>query len=244
MNIFNSLERVTGAMDRAQEHWRRRQQEEKAAPEAPRPALTIALTREAGVPGTSIAREVGAKLGWPVYDHELLEKIAHEMGLRVDLLESVDERRKSWLLESVQALSSGAFVSESSYVHHLVQTILSLGTHGECIIVGRGAAAILPRETTLRVRLLGELEDRIEATRRRLNITRQEAARWVEETDRERRRFIQDHFQTDPADPRHFDMTLNTSRWSISDCASLIITGLRLLQAQRSTPHASEATAR
>jgi cytidylate kinase len=227
MNIASSLERITEARERAQEHWRKRQEEARGAP---RLAPTIALTREAGVPGTSIAREVGAQLGWQVYDHELLEHIARETGWRLELLESIDERHRNWLLESVEALSAGSAVSEHSFVRHLVQTILSLGAHGQCVIVGRGAILILPRESTLRVRLVAELEDRIETLRKRLNLTRSEAERQIEETDRARRRFIKDHFQADPADAHHYDLTLNTSRWSIKQCAELIVAAAHILQ--------------
>jgi hypothetical protein len=87
-----------------------------------RHAFTIALSREAGTQGSSIAREVGNRLGWHVYDHELLERIAQDMGLRTTLLESVDERRQSWLLETVEAFLSAPvqsdwtpLVSESAY---------------------------------------------------------------------------------------------------------------------------------
>src|SRR5262249_41889981 len=62
--------------------------------------FTIALSRQAGTEGTAVAQEVGKRLGWQVYDHELLERIAQEMNVREALLESVDERRQSWLLES------------------------------------------------------------------------------------------------------------------------------------------------
>ena len=115
-------------------------------------ALTITISREAGASGTSVAAEVGARLGWPVYDNALLEEIAREMHLRTRLLESVDERRMSWLLQVAESFSQDAPVSENAYVRHLVETILSLGSHGACVIVGRGAAHILPAATTLRVR--------------------------------------------------------------------------------------------
>ena len=101
------------------------------------PALTIAISRQAGAGGTSVAAEVGARLGWPVYDRELVERIAREMHLRTKLLESVDERRTSWLVECAESFSQVPLVGESAYVRHLIQTILSLGSHGSCVIVGR-----------------------------------------------------------------------------------------------------------
>ena len=41
------------------------------------PKLCITISREAGARGSTVARLVGKKLGWTVYDQELLEYIAH-----------------------------------------------------------------------------------------------------------------------------------------------------------------------
>ena len=228
-----SVARLTEAMARAQRHWRTRGRE---APPAetfpPKPSgFTIALTREAGALGTTVAHALGQRLGWPVYDHELVERIAQEMGLRVELLESVDERRRNWLEEAVEQFAMVPSVSESMYLRHVIQIVLSLGAHGECVIVGRGAAHILPFETMLRVRMVGALNDRIANLSRRLNLSWDKAARKVEELDRERRAYIREHFQKDAADPREYDLVLNCSRWSVEECVDLIVEALERLRA-------------
>jgi cytidylate kinase len=212
------------ALERAQQHWHQHQQQA--------PGFTIAIEREAGAPGTSVAQAVAARLHWPVYDHELLERIAEEMGLRVDLLKSVDERRQSWVLEVMEAFAGGKHVSESSYVRHLVHTLLALAAHGECVIVGRGAAQVLPRGSALKVRLVADLADRVKAISARFGLPAAEAGRKVEEIDRERTAFIRAHFQKDPAEPHQYDLILNTSRWSVADCAGLIVRALQILQPQ------------
>ena len=48
------------------------------------------------------------------------------------------------------------------------------------------------------------------------NLSHREAAQYVENTDRERIRFIQDHFGKDPTDSRHYDLVLNASRFALS----------------------------
>jgi cytidylate kinase len=219
-------------MERTERHWQNRRQQAmaEAAAAATLPAPTIAINREAGGLATSVAQEVGARLGWPVYDHELLERIAKEKGLRVDLLETLDERRQSWMLEAMRSFSAAPFVSENSFVHHVIQAILSLGAHGQCIIVGRGAAHILPAKTTLRVRLVGLLKDRIAALGRTLGLSAAEAATRVEEIDRERTAFMRTHFGCDPTDPHQYDLVLNISRWSVSQCADLIIQAVHHLE--------------
>src|SRR5262249_2861446 len=123
-------------------------------------ALTISLSREAGTRGTAVAHEVGTRLGWAVFDHEILEPVAPGIGVRASLLESVDERRMTWLRAAFEDLLSVPYVSEEAYVHRLVKVVLALGCHGNCVIVGRGSAFILPAKTTLRVRLVAPLSER------------------------------------------------------------------------------------
>jgi cytidylate kinase len=228
------LNRYAEALDRAQRHWQERRRSASGSETAP--ALTVALEREAGTPGTSVAQALGTRLGWPVYDHELLELLAREMGLRVALLESIDEKHHTWLDEAFRAFASVPEVTENTYVRQLMETQVSLSAHGHCIIVGRGAAQILRPETTLRVRLVGLLEDRIAGASARRGVSWKEAARWVESTDRERVLFVQTHFLRDPTDPRHYDLTLNCSRWSVSECADLIVDALRRMETRAEAP--------
>jgi cytidylate kinase len=226
---IRSLEVRAENLEHTQHHWQQRHREQSAAPGA---ALSVALMREAGTPGTTVAQEVGARLGWQVYDYELLQRIAAESGLRLKVLESVDERHKNWLTEAVEAFSAVPAVGENTYFHRLIQTVLSLAALGRCVIVGRGSAFILPGERTLRVRLVGQLDDRIEGTARRQGLSRDEAARWVEETERERSSFVREHFHKDQADPHYYDLVLNSSRWSVPECASLIVDAVRRLESR------------
>src|SRR5262249_20693847 len=139
MNHKRNLENLGTTMEHLCQHWASRRRAAAARGDLmarTAQAFTIALSREAGTSGTSVAREVGKRLGWQVYDHELLERIAQEMHVRAALLQSVDERHQSWLLESVEAFLAAPeknewepLVSESAYVRHLVETIFALGVH-------------------------------------------------------------------------------------------------------------------
>jgi len=202
-------------------------------------AFTIALEREAGTQDASVASEVGKRLGWHVYDHELLEQIAQEMGLRTALLESVDERQQSWMRETIQAslasLVSGErfpWASETAYIHRLVETVHALGVHGECVIVGRAAAFMLPVETTLRVRLVGPVRQRVAALAHQRGVSEREVAAQVRTIDRERKDFVWDHFFKDAVDPSNYDLVLNALRLSVTQTAELIVETLHRLQAR------------
>src|SRR5262249_39564776 len=109
-------------------------------------------------------------------------------------------------------------------------TALALSRLGRCVLVGRGGAHILPHDTTLRVRLVAPREHRIAEAARRRGLPPDEAARYVDATDRDRTAFVKAHFHRDPTDPSQYDLLLNTARWSVSECAEMIVEAVRRLE--------------
>lgn len=236
MNHKTSSERMAEALQQARRHWQARLRAESIpamfqTEEVTRP-FSIAISREAGANGPAIARAVGESLNWPVYDKELVQKIADEMGLHANLLQSVDEKQIGWLKECLRSFTSEPNVNEMAFVRQLLETLLSLAAHGECVIIGRGAAVVLPAETTLKVRLVAPVRERVESIWQRLGISRAEAENWVRKTDCERQRFVVDHFHKDPSDPQYYDLVLNTSRFTVAECTEFIVEALRRLQAR------------
>ena len=227
MSSKGSSDRLAEQLHHVCRHWETRRQ---AA--ASHRAYTITISRQAGGQGTGVAHEVGRRLGWPVYDHELLERISQETGLRTSLLESIDEKRKGWLQEALESAMKIPMVSENAYAHQLVKIVLALGAHGECVIVGRGASHILPAATTLRVRLIAPLEKRAEVMSQQLGISRKLAEQQIAATDQERRSFVQAHFRKDPVDPENYDVIFNTAHFSTAECAGLIVDVLHTVQSR------------
>jgi cytidylate kinase len=221
MSLSHLPDRVSEALIRATGH-----HELSGSATGKSPPLSIAMSREAGTRGPAVARAVAERLGWPVYDHELLEIVARDLHVRVKLLDNVDERHISWLQECVEAFAAVPAVREGKYVRHLIETMLALAAQGRCVIVGRGSPFVLHGATTLRVRLVAPVEDRIAAVSHDQNLSRHEAAKFIESTDRERAQFVRTHFLRDSTDPRHYDVILNTSQFSTAECADLIATAL------------------
>jgi cytidylate kinase len=217
-------------MERYLQDWEARSQAKARATRAARP-FTIAIGRQSGARGTATARAVAERLGWQVYDRELVERIAQDMKLRTSLLESVDEKQISWLQECLESFNKRPAVSGIAYVHRMVKTIACLAAHGDCVLVGRGVAHILPPETTLRVRLVAPLRWRVAAISQKLDVSEEAAAAEVAAIDRRRVQFVRDHLHKDTTDPSLYDLILNASRFSIEQCSDLIIEALHRLQA-------------
>jgi cytidylate kinase len=199
-------------------------------------AFTIAISRQAGANAAAIAEAVARRLGWPLYDHELVARIAREMGYSTHLAGTVDERRPDWWRRCLQALGVPAGVSPDDYVCRLVRVLLRLAETGRCIVVGRGAAQLLPEGNTLRVWLGGPRAKRVQGIQDRFDLTPEEAARWVDATDERRAQFVRQHFLRDPDDPTGYDLMLDSTRLSAEECADLVVTVLGDLKRQAAQP--------
>jgi cytidylate kinase len=196
------------------------------------PAVTVALSRQAGSRGAEVARAAGARLGWPVYDAELLKRIAEEKGLPEKLVATLDERHFSWLEGAMRSFSPVAGATERAYIKGLLEVFAALGKAGHCVIVGRGGAHLLPAETTLRVRVVAPRESRIAAVQASMHFTPEQAARWVDHTDHERAVFVARAFRADVADLLGYDLVLNSARLGIDGCADLIAQAARAQDAR------------
>jgi Cytidylate kinase-like family len=229
---------VADTLQKVYAHWEQRSKARAVLFEEPRfHGYTIALARQTATQSSLVAQEVGRRLNWPVYDHELLERIARDMGLRADLIENMDERvvnhLRQFTKEFMAGFASGPIADETSYVRHLTEALVTLGMLGECVIVGRGAAQVLPSDSTLRVRLVAPHATRIANLRRHSHLSHADAEQRIDSIDRERRAFVKEYFHKDPADPANFDLVLNVARFSPAQCADLIIAALARLQQER-----------
>ncbi len=243
MALKSSSQRLAEAMEKTRRQWQLQVKAEGPPTPAP-PAFCITVSREAGANGAPIARAVAEELGWPIYDRELLERVAEHMGLRASLLEEVDERRKGWLRERLETLASSAPITQGAYAKHLFETLLALAAHGHCVIVGRGANLVLPPAATLRVRITAPRKERVRVLREQLNVGADEATRHLDKLDAERAAFVKDLFGKDNADAHCYDLVLNSARFSVKDCARIIVDALARLQAQAAADVAAAAASR
>jgi cytidylate kinase len=195
------------------------------------PPVSVTISRQAGSCGAEIAYAVGARLGWPVYDNQLLARIAQEKGLNKRLLEQHDEGSTSWLEQVVAGFSAKSGPTDWTYLKHLVELLVSLGQVGHCVIVGRGGGYVLPPATTVRVRVAAPRSMRVAKIQERRALSKAEAEQWVDKTDHDRERFVKSHFNHDPNEQLNYDLILNSGRYSSDECVELIVRATRLREA-------------
>ncbi len=215
------------ALERAYKHWRERGALlELPSTQPTAPPLTIAISRETGAGGTSIAEEIAAELGWPLYDRELVAQIAEDTGVHTELLEKLDEKKPNWLTDCLEGFSDHKNISGAAFAIRLRKILFALYCHGNCVIVGRGAAQILPPKHTLRVRFVAPKNARI-ARMSELLDPGVDVEQAVLQSDKDRESFVKSYFFKDPNSHTGYDLTLDTSRFSHAGCAEIILSAIK-----------------
>lgn len=184
--------------------------------------LNICVSREAGAGGAAIARMVGEKLGWKVYDDELLEAIAHRMGVPLDDVRALDELAPSVVQDWLLPLREEYYAPQEAYLDHLAKLIEAVGRAGDSILVGRGAGFMLPRQTTLTVRVVAPLKIRAQRLAERMGVSVRTARRAARDLDRRRAQFDRTMHRANSSDPHSYDVVLESHSLGLETCALLV----------------------
>src|SRR5581483_6141471 len=111
----------------------------------------------------------------------------------------------AWVEAQFQQLLREQNISQHPSIQNLARVVLALGSQGEAVLIGRGAGFILPRGSTLHVRMIAPLEERIAYMSEWLRLTRDEAAAQVRTNDARRGEYIPTHFHRNPDEAYHYD---------------------------------------
>jgi len=200
------------------------------------PMLTI--SHQYGSGGSQIARDLGNRLQWSVWDKEFVRKVATEYQLAETDVEATDERAASFIEKLVGVLGMGGFATAYSMLPprgmddasllHMTRTIVEeIAGEGRAIIVGRGGNHILAkRPRTLHVFIFAPLEARVQRVIQLEKLTRAEAERRVIGMDRLRTDYVRTFYHADWRDPTHYHLTVDSAVWGEAATADLILSAL------------------
>jgi cytidylate kinase len=202
---------------------RRSERDEPAGPVVPLARFrNVCISREAGAGGGTIARMVGRRLDWKVYDHELLEAIAQRMEVPTEEVRGFDELAPSAVQDWILPLREEYYAPQEAYLDHLAKLVEAIGRSGESIIVGRGANFLLPREETLSVRIIAPLKARAARLAERMHVSLRTARRAARDLDRRRSQFDRVMHRADSTDPHNYDLVLDSNSLGLAIAAEAV----------------------
>lgn len=214
------------AVDRQLRRWEleRRaavEQEAGAAPAAT-PYVSVTISRKRGCRGAAIAACLAARLGYQVFDKELVDYIATHHNVRQRVLDMLDEKQSSAIRLWAEGIVAGRHIDRRDFVRFLSKTVRAIHEHGGVVVLGRGANCILDGRTAYRVQLTAPLDTRVAQVVTETGLDEEEARAEVLRVDAERESFIRNSFGADWDDAALYDLALNVAGLADETVAEMI----------------------
>jgi cytidylate kinase len=194
----------------------------------------LTISHQYGSGGSRIARDLGQRLQWAVWEKEIVRKIATQYKVSEEYVEAKDERVDSFIERMVGLFGMGGF--ESAYevppplwltdaqLARMTRSIVEdVAKEGRAIIVGRAGNLILadhPR--TLHVFILAPLPVRIGRVMETEGLTHAAAEQRVAGMDKLRADYVRTFYHADWRDPGHYHLVIDSGVWEEGGTTELI----------------------
>jgi hypothetical protein len=197
----------------------------------PSPSLVITVSRDYGAQGEAVAHGLARSLNLPVYDQEILDRIAVHARTDKFRFEPHDEQSSAGLSAFLYSLVSGNPATLRDYRRHLCETVLDIARQ-DCLIIGRGAHLILAGRRAFRVRVVGSKAVCARRVALELNLPQAEAERKVAEVNQKRHQAVLDlfHGTVERCSLEHadlFDLVINTDHIPAAGAVALVLLALK-----------------
>jgi cytidylate kinase len=189
---------------------------------------------------------VADRLGWTLIDNEFVDQVARLAGLPPEEVARREERTPGLLERLARTLAVASpemFIStagaagavppptatsveaeEAAIVQMTERVIAEAALHGRAVLVGRGAQAVLAaRGNALHVYVIASRPWRRDVAVQRLGVAAADADRVVDETEKQRDRYVKSYYGRDRQDLLNYDVVLNTERLGIEGAAAVIV---------------------
>ena len=187
----------------------------------------LLISREKGAGGSAVGQLAGQRLGWQVFDKQIVDAIAAKAHVRRELIESLDERDRERIRRIVHEFLYPATFKQADYLPVFWEIVMALGHQGDVVMVGRGAHHILPAQFGVRARMVAPMEVRVRRIASENKITLKAAQIEVEKSDSERGRLTRRYYHRDLNRPLNYDMIINTAELSVEAAAEIVVAAVR-----------------
>ena len=188
----------------------------------------ITIGRSFGSGGGYIGQAIGKKLGIPVYDNELISKVAEESGYSKSLFADGEEKRSLFSMSSFFSSGRMGYI-DSGYVNDNVmfkiqsEVIRSIDQKGDAVIIGRCADYILRDMKCLNVFICAPEEYRIQRLMREEGLSEDEAEKLMRRKDRTRETYYNYYTFGAWGQAANYNLCVDSSVLGIDGTAEYII---------------------
>lgn len=194
----------------------------------------LTISHQYGSGGSRIARDLGQRLQWAVWEKEIVRQIATQYKVSEEYVEAKDERVDSFIERMVGLFGMGGFESayevppplwltDAQLVRMTRGIVEDVARDGRAIIVGRAGNWILadsPR--ALHVFILAPLSVRVGRVMEAESLSRAAAEQRIAGMDKLRADYVRTFYHADWRDPGHYHLIVDSGVWGESGTAEMI----------------------
>ena len=184
--------------------------------------LIISIGREFGSGGHEIAEKLAKHYDMPLYDHNLLDKIAEERNLNSEELKSYDEVQDGVFHRRVRGMSS-------SMTEHVAQLqfdyLKEKANAGESfVVVGRCSETVLKYINGLIAIFVNcDIEKWVACVSKKYELSESQAADLMKKKDRARKMYHNINCDSKWGDSRNYELVINSSKLGVDKSVQMLI---------------------
>lgn len=198
----------------------------------------ITISRECGVESEQVASLLAEKLGWEYIGKELVARIAKELRISESEAEAFLQDAQSRLLRFVDRYTCTLIqkvvdhergcLDDESYFETVKKLVEDVYEDKNAIILGWGGQCLLRgKPNVLHVRLIKDMEGKIDTIMKRFKIDRKAAGYHIDREEKDSKSLIKHYFKVDWNDASLYDLIIDMGKNSVEDAADTIIANLK-----------------
>ena len=180
----------------------------------------ITVSRQLGSLGTTLGRQVAARLGYRLVHREIINRAAKLAGAPDMALAAIDELG----LFGIEPDET----QQRAYLGAVRDIIEMLAIEDNVVIVGRAGQAILQNDPdVLHLRVVAPRETRIQRIVKAHHVSAQAARAQINDSDRFRAQYLKNFYHIQWDDPSLYHLVINTGKISLETSAEVVCSALR-----------------
>jgi cytidylate kinase len=199
--------------------------------------VIVTISNEYGTGALAIAQRVAHDLGYDYVDEQLPVVVAKRLSITPEAVDASEDSLRTLgerLLDGLEratpelAAESAAVPLDEELLSAVRDAVREYAAKGDCVIVGRGAFAILgTRPDVLRVFMHAPREWRIRHVVETTHVARGLAEAELDRVDRARAAYIRQWYGLAFGDARNYDLCLDTASLDADAVAGAIVAAVR-----------------
>lgn len=199
--------------------------------------MIVTISNEYGSGALAVAERAARALGYEYVDRQLPVVVAKRLRITPEAVEASEDSTRTLgerLLDGLEratpelAQASAAEPLDEELLAAVQSAVLEYASKGDCVIVGRGAFAILgARPEVLRVFMHAPREWRVAHVVQSTHVARDVAEAELDRVDRARVAYIRQWYGLTFGDPRNYDLCIDTSRLDAAQSAASIVAAVQ-----------------